>query len=89
MKYISFIHLSMDAKLPLYVSRPVPDQQAWGIDALNVNWLGLLAYVYPPTVFLVKVMQKIRQCDYLTIVTASAWPGITLIINVCNTSQAV
>ena len=27
---------------------PVPDQNAWDIDALNINWLGLTAYAYPP-----------------------------------------
>ena len=26
---------------------PVPDQNAWDIDALNINWLGLTAYAYP------------------------------------------
>ena len=31
-------------KLPLYVS-PVPDQNAWDIDALNITWLSLTAYV--------------------------------------------
>ena len=31
-------------KLPLYVS-PVPDQQAWKKDALNIDWSGLIAYV--------------------------------------------
>ena len=37
----------LNHKLPLYVS-PVPDQNAWNIDALNISWLSLLAYAYPP-----------------------------------------
>ena len=34
-------------KLPLYVS-PVPDPNAWDTDALNISWMGLTAYAYPP-----------------------------------------
>ena len=37
----------LNHKLPLYVS-PVPDPNAWDIDALNLNWMGLTAYAYPP-----------------------------------------
>ena len=44
-------------KLPLYVS-PVPDPNAWDIDALNINWTGLTAYAYPPTALLLRVIQN-------------------------------
>ena len=27
---------------------PVPDQNAWDIHAVNINWSGLTAYAYPP-----------------------------------------
>ena len=37
----------LNHKLPLYMS-PIPDPKAWDIDALNINWTGLTAYVYPP-----------------------------------------
>ena len=40
------VHSSLDLfathlnhKLPLYMS-PVPDPNAWDIDALNINWMG-------------------------------------------------
>ena len=62
-------------KVPLYVS-PVPDQNAWDIDALNINWSGLTAYAYPPTALLYRVIQKIRQCSFLIIVIAPGWPGM-------------
>ena len=45
----------LNHKIPLYVS-PVPDQNAWDIDALNINWLGLTAYAYPPTALLHRVI---------------------------------
>ena len=38
----------LNHKIPLYVS-PVPDQNAWDIDALNINRSGLTAYAYPPS----------------------------------------
>ena len=65
----------LNHKLPLYMS-PVPDQNAWDIDALNINWSGLTAYAYPPTALLHRVIQKIKQCNCLIIVIAPGWPGM-------------
>ena len=42
----------LNHKLPLYMS-PVPDP-----DTLNINWMGLTAYAYPPTALLHRVIQK-------------------------------
>ena len=36
-----------NAKLPVYVS-PVPDPQAWAVDAMSISWKGMDAYAYPP-----------------------------------------
>ena len=47
----------LNHKVPLYMS-PVPDQNAWDIDALNINWSGLTTYAYPPTALLHRVIQK-------------------------------
>ena len=55
---------------------PVPDPNAWDIDALNINWLGLTAYAYPPMALLCRVILKIRQFNYLIIVIAPGWPGM-------------
>ena len=60
----------LNHKIPLYVF-PVPDQNVWDIDAL-----GLIAYAYPPTALLHKVIQKIRQSSCLIIVIAPGWPGV-------------
>ena len=65
----------LNHKVPLYVS-PVPDQNAWDIDALNINCLGLTAYAYPPTALLHRVIQKVRQSSCLIIVIAPGWPGM-------------
>ena len=65
----------LNHKLPLYVS-PIPDPKAWDIDALNINWMGLTAYAYPPTALLHRVIQKIRQSHCLIIVIAPGCPGM-------------
>ena len=45
---------------------PVPDQNAWDIDALIINWSGLTAYAYPPMALLHRVIQnqKIQLLDH-------------------------
>ena len=60
-----------------YVS-PVPNQNAWDIDAINITWSGLTAYAYPPTALLHRVIQKIRKCNCLIIVIAPSWPGMQM-----------
>ena len=59
----SICHSSEPQTVPLYIF-PVPDQNTWDIDALNINWTGLTAYAYPPTALLPRVIQKIRQCHH-------------------------
>ena len=62
-------------KLPVYVS-PVPDPQAWAVDALHMNWSGLLAYAYPPTALIPQVINKVHQCTCQLILIAPGWPGM-------------
>ena len=73
--HVDLFATSLNHKVPLYVS-PVPDQNAWDIDALNINWSGLTAYVYHPTSLLYRVIQKVRQSSCLIIVIAPDWPGM-------------
>ena len=47
----------LNHKVPLYIS-PVPDRNAWDIDALNINWSGLTAYAYPASAVLHRVIQN-------------------------------
>ena len=73
--HVDLFATHLNHKLPLYVS-PIPDQKAWDIDALNINWTGLTAYAYPPTALLHRVIRKIRQCHCLIIVITPGWPGM-------------
>ena len=73
--HVDLFTTHLNHKLPLYMS-PVPDPNAWNIDALNINWMGLTVYAYPPMALLHRVIQKIRQCHCLIIVIAPGWPGM-------------
>ena len=55
--HVDLFATHLNHKLLLYVS-PIPDPNAWDIDALNINWTGLTAYAYPPTALLHRVIQK-------------------------------
>ena len=95
--HVDLFATHLNHKVPLYES-PVPD-----IDPLNINWLGLTAYAYPPTALLHMVIQIIRQWNCLFIVIYPGWPGMpwffgpsaalnryhTPVISVSNTSQIV
>ena len=67
--HVDLFATRLNHKVPLYVS-PVPDQNAWDINALNINWSDLTAYAYPPTALLHRVIQKIRQSSCLISVIA-------------------
>ena len=55
--HVDLFATHLNHKLPLYVF-PVPDPNAWDIDALKINWSGLTAYGYPPMALLHRVIQK-------------------------------
>ena len=59
-------------RLPLFVS-PVPDPQAWAIDALSVPWGNLIAYAFPPFPILGKVLKKAREEQATMILVAPRW----------------
>ena len=73
--HVDLFATRLNHKVPLYVS-PVPDQNAWDIDALNINWSGLTAYAYLSTALLHRVIQKIIQYNCLIIVITPGWPRI-------------
>ena len=64
---------SLNKKLPLYVS-PIPDPQAWAVDALNIPWKNLVAYAFCPTALLPKVIQKLQFQVCRLILIAPGWP---------------
>ena len=61
-------------RLPTYVS-PVPDPQAWAVDALSLSWEGLSAYAFPPLPILPKVLRKAREEKPCLLLVAPLWPA--------------
>ena len=59
-------------KCLVFVS-PVPDDLAFGTDALSLDWNNLWGYAFPPQPILNKVLQKIRLSQCRMILIASAW----------------
>ena len=63
-------------KLPQFVS-PVPDPQAWAVDALSLSWEGLDPYAFPPGLILGKVVEKLQDypCNRIILI-APGWPDM-------------
>ena len=63
-------------KLPQFVS-PVPDPQAWAVDALSLSWEDLDPYAFPPAAILGKVVEKLQDypCNRIILV-APGWPNM-------------
>ena len=63
-------------KLPQFVS-PVPDPQAWAVDALSLSWEGLDPYAFPPAAILGKVVEKLQDypCSRIVLI-APGWPNM-------------
>ena len=61
-------------RLELYIS-PVPDPEAWGVDALSIRWDNLVGYAFPPLALMEKVLRKAREEGAKMILIAPLWPS--------------
>ena len=63
-------------KLPQFVS-PVPDPQAWAVDALSLSWEDLDPYAFPLAAILGKVVEKLQDypCNRIILI-APGWPNM-------------
>ena len=99
--HVDLFATHLNHKVPLYVS-PIPDQHAWDVDALNIDWSDLTVYAYPPTALLYMVIKiqanpLLRQYynprlakDALVLVRSEDLSGDpTPITSVNNTSQTI
>jgi hypothetical protein len=64
----------LNNKLPIYLS-PVPDNQAWAVDALSISWTGIDGYAYPPVPMIPRVLQKVIADQCQLILVAPLWPS--------------
>ena len=71
---IDLFATAQNKKLPTYVS-PIPDPEAWALDALVQPWDRVVAYAYPPMSLIRPVLNKVRQSqDLELILIAPCWP---------------
>jgi hypothetical protein len=56
--HVDLFATSLNYKLQVFVS-PVPDPNAYAVDAMGFPWEGLFAYAFPPFRFLSAVLRKI------------------------------
>ena len=65
-----------NCKLTKFVS-PVPDPNAWAVDALTVSWEDLDMYAFPPVSLLGKVVSKLSDHLYKRVILiAPGWPNM-------------
>ena len=65
-----------NCKLTKFVS-PVPDPNAWAVDALTVSWENLDMYAFPPVSLLGKVVSKLSDHLYKRVILiAPGWPNM-------------
>ena len=65
-----------NCKLAQYVP-PVPDPNAWAVDALTVSWEALDMYGFPPVSLLSKVISKLADHLYKRVILiAPGWPNM-------------
>ena len=70
---IDLFATNLNTKPPTYVS-PIPDPQAWAVDALNISWKNIVGYAISPTAFLSRVFQKLQSQECRLILIAPGWP---------------
>jgi len=71
--HIDLFATHLNNKLPIYCS-PVPDLNAEAIDAFSISWEGLVAYAFPPTIMVPKLLSKVQKENCVIILVAPLWP---------------
>ena len=62
-----------NARLPTFCSRYF-HPQAWAVDALSIDWNGILGYAFPPWNLIHHVLTKLRDSRASLILIAPFWP---------------
>ena len=76
-------------KLPNFVSL-VPDQKAWAVDALSLQWKDLDVYAFPPVSLLNQVVSKVMdQGCHRIILIAWGWPNMPWFWDLVNQSMQI
>ena len=76
-------------QLPQFVS-PVPNPQAWAVDALSLAWEDLDPCAFPPAAILGKVVEKLQDYSYSRmILIATGWPNMPWFWDLVSVSSQI
>ena len=86
---VDMFAIKYNCKLAQYVS-PVPDPNAWAVDALTVSWENLDMYVFPPVSLLGKVVSKLSDHLYKRVILiAPGWPNMPWFWDIVELSSQI
>ena len=71
--HVDLFATRFNAKMSSYYS-PFPDPQAVGVDALSTTWEAMVAYAFPPTAILGRVLAKAEREQCVLVLVAPMWP---------------
>ena len=71
--HIDLFATEYTARLPVYIS-PVRDPRAFARNAFSLSWENMLAYAYPPTKLIPKVLAKFRTDRPDLVLITPGWP---------------
>lgn len=72
--HIDLFATRLNRRLPVFVS-PVPDPEAYAIDAMTLSWKGMWAYAFPPFPLILPSLRKIQLEECLVCLIAPLWEG--------------
>ena len=72
--HLDLMATQLNNQLPVYIS-PVPDPQAFGIDAMSLSWRGMDAYVFPPWDMIQEVLIKLQSETCILTAILPRWPN--------------
>ena len=72
--HLNLFATRLNSKLQLFVS-PVQDLEAYATDALNLSWMGMWAYAFPPFPLILSRLRKIQNEECIVCLLAPLWEG--------------
>lgn len=71
--HVDLFATAKNARLPVFCTRFF-HPQAWAVDALALDWTGILGYAFPPWNLIHRVLIKLRDSRAAVLLIAPCWP---------------
>ena len=72
--HLDLFAIRLNRKLQLFMS-PVADPEAYATDDLNLSWMGMSAYSFPPFPVILSCLTKIQNEECIVYMIAPLWEG--------------